>query len=56
MNPKAACLKRRGDEEKLNDDVTDKRINMSGTFDGNKRPGPRKPQQVRRAGTINFLN
>lgn len=53
LNPKAACLKRRGDEEKMSEDVTDKRLNMGGSFDGNKRPGVRKPQQVRRAGFPN---
>jgi len=50
LNPKAACLKRRGDEEKMNDDVSEKRMNMNGSFDGSKRPGNKKPQQVRRTG------
>lgn len=53
LNPKAACLKRRGDDEKLSEDVSDKRMNMTGTFDQSKRPGNKKPQQVRRTGFPN---
>jgi len=48
LNPKAACLKRRGDEEKMHEEVGDKRMNMGG-LDGGKRPG-RRTQQVRRTG------
>lgn len=47
LNPKVACLKRRGDEEKLNEDGGDKRMGMSGLVEGSKR-GARRPQQVRR--------
>jgi len=46
LNPKVACLKRRGDEEKLNED-SDKRMSLGGGIDGSKRGG-RRPQQVRR--------
>ncbi|XP_047132834.1 transcription factor 12 isoform X2 [Hydra vulgaris] len=42
LNPKAACLKRRGDEEKLGDDVSDKRISLGGLID---KRNQRRPQQ-----------
>jgi len=49
LNPKVACLKRRGDEEKLNEDAADKRMSMAGLVDGSKqRGGRRQTQQVRR--------
>jgi len=51
LNPKAACLKRRGDEEKMNDDVSEKRMNLSGSFDNAKRSN-KKQQQVRRQGMV----
>lgn len=47
LNPKAACLKRRGDDEKMHED--DKRMNLGGLVEGGKRGG-RRPQQVRRSG------
>lgn len=61
LNPKAACLKRRGDEEKHNEEVNDKRMNMSGSFDAPKRGGgggggARKPQQMRRTGNASMEN
>jgi len=46
LNPKAACLKRRGDEEKLNDEIADKRMAMGGM--GDSKRGGRRPQQNRR--------
>ena len=52
MNPKAACLKRRGDEEKMNDEVSEKRMNLSGSFDNTKRSSKKQQQQVRRQGTF----
>lgn len=53
LNPKAACLKRRGDEEKMSDDVAEKRMNMSGSFDASKRPQNKKTNhQVRRPGSL----
>ena len=56
LNPKAACLKRRGDEEKMGDDVAEKRMNMSGSFDAPKRQQNKKTNhQVRRPGLLSFL-
>ena len=53
LNPKAACLKRRGDEEKMSDDIAEKRMNMSGSFDATKRQQNKKTNhQVRRPGSL----